>query len=228
MKVFINKNKARLSLILNCLTVAAVTAGVILVFVNPNAAAGGLSSETPLSAFRFFTTDSNVLAGIIAALFIVYQVLSFKGKIDEIPTFVYVLKLVGTVGVAVTLLTVVFYLAPFAPSGFLSMFTGRDLFFHLIVPVLSLAAFVFTENTEKIKFRYTLFGIVPILSYGVIYAINAFSHAVDGVVPYEYDWYGFAQGGVAFAIVAFAIILAMGYIVSVLLWLGNKKLARKR
>lgn len=223
-----NKNKVRLSLILNCLTVAAVTAGVILVFANPNAAAGGLTSETPLSAFRFFTTDSNVLAGVFAALFIVYQVLLYKGKIAEIPTFVYVFKLVGTVGVVVTLLTVLFYLAPFSPNGFFSMFTGRDLFFHLIVPVLSLTAFVFTENTEKIKFRYTLFGVAPILLYGIIYAINAFSHAVDGVVPYEYDWYGFAQGGVAFAVVAFTIILTMGYIVSVLLWLGNKKLTRKR
>lgn len=167
------------------------------------------------------------MAGIIAVVFIVYQVLLLTGKIDEIPTFVFVFKLIGTVSVTVTLFTVLFYLAPLAPNGLLSMFEGRDLFFHLVAPLFSLIAFLFTENTEKIPFRYTFSGTVPILLYGIVYAINAFSHAVDGVMPYEYDWYGFAQGGVLFAIVALAIMLALAYLISVALWLINKKLTKK-
>ena len=120
------KDKTIISLILNCLTVVAVLTGIILIFVAPHQSADGLVSETPISAFRFFTTDSNVLAALFAAVFVVYEALFLAGKAKEIPTFVYVLKSVGTVGVAVTLFTVLFYLAPFAPGGFLSMFKGRD------------------------------------------------------------------------------------------------------
>ena len=221
------RNKLITSLILNCLTVVAVLTGVIMVFAVPHQSADGLVSETPISAFRFFTTDSNVLAGIFAVVFIVYEALALAGKINEIPTFVYILKSVGTVGVAVTLFTVLFYLAPFAPSGFLSKFAGRDLFFHLIAPLLSLIAFACFENTKEVKFRYTVLGIVPILLYGIIYAINAFSHTVDGKVPFEYDWYGFAQGGALFAVVALVVMVAVAFGISALLWLINKKLAVK-
>ncbi len=223
------RSKLITSLILNCLTVVAVLTGIIMIFFAvPHQSADGLVSETSISAFRLFTTDSNVLAGIFAVVFIVYEALVLAGKINEIPTFVYILKSVGTVGVAVTVFTVLFYLAPFAPSGFLSMFAGRDLFFHLIAPLLSLIAFAFFENTRKVKFKYTVFGIVPIVLYGIIYAINAFSHTVDGKVPFEYDWYGFAQGGVLFAIVALVIMIAVAFGISALLWLINAKLAKNR
>ena len=222
------KEKTIISLILNCLTVIAVLTGVIMIFAAQHRSADGLVSETPISAFRFFTTDSNVLAGLFAAMFLIYEALFFAGKI-KIPTFVYVLKSVGTVGVTVTLFTVLFYLAPFAPGGFLSMFKGRDLFFHLIAPLLSLISFIFFENTKNVKFKCTLWGIVPISLYGIFYAINAFSHMADGKVPFEYDWYGFAQGGVLSAVIALVIMISVAYGISALLWLVNNKLAvRKR
>ena len=59
---------------MNSLTVVAVLTGIIMIFAVPHQSADGLVSETPISAFRFFTTDSNVLAGIFAIIALVIMV----------------------------------------------------------------------------------------------------------------------------------------------------------
>ena len=82
--------------------------------------------------------------------------------------------------------------------------------------------FIFFEKTDKIKFKYVCLGVVPMLLYGIYYVINIFSHIVDGKVIPEYDWYGFAVGGVYTVFITFPIMLIVTYLISLALWKFNK------
>lgn len=104
------------------------------------------------------------------------------------------------------------------------MFTNSNLFYHFVIPLLSLITFLFFEGTDKIKFKYTFAGIIPMFLYGVFYSINVFTHLENGVVSPVYDWYGFLKNGVADVFFVIPVILGATYLISYLLWEFNKKL----
>lgn len=181
-----------------------------------------LLTSTGPGLFKFFTVQSNVLMGIIALVFAVCEVLVLTKKIKEIHKHLYVLKLICTVGVVLTFLTTALFLAPTSSKGYFALFKNANLFLHLIIPVLSAVTFIFFEKTDKIKFKYVCLGVVPMLLYGIYYVINIFSHIVDGKVIPEYDWYGFAVGGVYTIFITFPIMLIVTYLISLALWKFNK------
>ncbi len=182
-------------------------------------------TATKIEAFKFFTVDSNVLMGITAIIFALYEHKYIKNK-EKIPTFMYVLKLVSTTAVVLTFLTTTFYLAPFVPSGFFSMFINSNLFFHFIIPLLSLVTFMFFENTNVIKFKYTFLGIIPTFLYAIFYLINVLLHIENDKVSYTYDWYGFAQGGTNTIVFTFSFMLIITYVICAIIWLFNKKISK--
>ena len=159
--------------------------------------------------FKLYTVDSNVLMGIVSSIFIYYLV-----KNKEIPRWLYSLKLLGTVGVALTFFTVVFYLAPTTKYGFLSMFLNANLFYHLLVPLLSMITFVCFEKTNTLDIKNVSFGMSSMVLYGIYYLANVFIHMENGHVSYLYDWYFFAQGGVLGCIIVFSIILVITFLIS--------------
>lgn len=211
------------SLVLNILCFVSVLVGFIMIFTSDRPS----DAPIPVHTFRYFTTDSNLLMGIIALIFAVFQILEMKGKVKEIPSAIYLMKLIGTVEVGVTFFTVLFYLAPILGNQFFSMYIGHNFFYHFFVPVLSMVSFFFFETTKKIRFRTTFYSLIPVLLYGIFYAIMAFSHATDGVVPPEYDWYGFARGGILLSAFVFLGMLVASYLVTLLFWFLNRKLAKK-
>lgn len=179
--------------------------------------------STKLNAFKFFTVDSNILMGLIALLFVYFEYQIIKKRKKTIPQELYVMKLMFTVGVMVTFLVTTLYLAPFSPNGYFSMFQNSNLFFHLIVPILSLISFIFFEKTDKIKFKHTFLGMVPTLTYAIFYVANILVHLENGKVSYTYDWYGFAQGGLVSTLFVFIFMHLATYIVSLSLWFLNRK-----
>ena len=173
-------------------------------------------SSSKQSMFKFYTVDSNVLMGIVSSIFIYYLV-----KNKEIPRWLYSLKLLGTVGVALTFFTVVFYLAPTTKYGFLSMFLNANLFYHLLVPLLSMITFECFEKTNTLDMKDVFFGMSSMILYGIFYVFNVFTHMENGHVSYLYDWYFFAQGGVLGCIIVFSIILVITFLISYFLWKRN-------
>lgn len=180
-------------------------------------------TATKIETFKFFTVDSNVLMGIVAFIFAKYEIDILKGRIKAIPTRVYILKLVATVGVILTFLVTAFFLAPTALNGYLSLFLNSNLFFHLIIPILSFITFVFFESNNKIDFKYSFMGLIPVLLYSLFYAINCFSHIENGIVSHKYDWYGFLIGGIKSTIPALMIILVTTYFICFSLWSLNRR-----
>ena len=183
----------------------------------------GLSSRN-IDVFRFFTVESNILMGITAFVFAAFEVKVLTKKRAYVPSKMYILKLVSTVGVVLTMLTTVLFLAPSSKNGFFSLFTNSNLFYHFVIPFISFVTFVFYEGTDKIEFKYTFAGIIPMFLYGVFYSINVFTHIENGKVSPIYDWYGFLKNGVTDVFFVIPVILGATYLISYLLWEFNKNL----
>ena len=178
--------------------------------------------STKLGMLRFFTVQSNLFMGIISLLFIIDEIKILRGNKKEISFFKYVLKLMSTSAVGLTFFVVFAYLGPITKYGLVSLLMNSNLFFHLIIPVLSIVTFVFFERTNKLKFKDTLYGIIPTLLYGIYYITNVLIHVENGKVSPKYDWYWFVQGGVWTALIVVPIIFLVSYLISLGLWRVNK------
>ena len=181
-------------------------------------------TSTKIGMFRFFTVDSNVLMGLSALVFSIYEIKVLKGKLEEIPIKIYILKLMATVGVGLTFLTVFCYLGPISKGGIPSMLKNSNLFFHFIIPVLSILNFILFERTDKIKFKYTFMGVLPMMIYAIYYTINVLIHIENNKVFPKYDWYWFVQGGLWQIAIVIPLIFGGTYLISLILWRLNRKM----
>ena len=220
-----NRTKVKISLVLNILIVIFtifVTIAMFKVFKFMHGHDVVLQS-TKLGMLRFFTVQSNILMGIIALFFAVLEIKILKGKIEEISTKAYVLKLMATTAVGLTFLVVFAYLGPITEYGIIAMIMNSNLFFHLITPLLSMICFAAFERTNKVKFKYTFLGIIPTFLYAIYYMINIFVHMENGKVSPVYDWYWFVQNGVWTAIIVVPLMFLITYLITLILWKINKK-----
>lgn len=185
-------------------------------------------TSSNLEAFKYFTVDSNVLAGIAAVVFIIFQFRLAKGKIAAIPKAVYALKLAGTTGVTLTMLVTVFFLIPQFGKNWFILFMNNNLFFHLIIPVLCIISFCFFEPMGLYEFSISLFGIIPMALYGIAYTLNIAAH-VNGPTPLkDYDWYNFLNGNLANAFISIPLMLIVTWAISLGLWGLNRHITKKQ
>lgn len=181
-----------------------------------------LSAER-IEAFKFFTVDSNVIMGVMALVFARYEILLIRKKINIIPNIIYGLKLATTVSVVLTFLVTAFFLAPIVEDGYFSLFKNSNLFFHLIIPILSFLSFICFEKNEKLEFKYTFVGIIPMILYAIFYTINILMHLENGKVSVKYDWYWFLQGNINAIVFVIPIMFVVTYCISFVIWKLNKR-----
>lgn len=179
--------------------------------------------STKLGVFKFFTVQSNILIAIVSFIFLKNEIDILKGKKKEITTRNYILKLIGTTSVGLTFFIVFAYLGPISKEGIMSMLMNSNLFFHLIIPVMSIMTFVLFEKTNKISFKNTFYGLIPTAMYGFYYLINVLIHMENGKVSPIYDFYWFVQNGVWTAFIVVPIIFIITYLISLSLWKLNRK-----
>ena len=184
-----------------------------------------------ISAFKFFTFDSNILAGIVSLVYIIYVCRIKKkvpGKTFEMPRWFTMLKLASTTGVTLTMMVTVFFLAPTSSKGYFALFMNSNLFFHFVIPMLSVISFIFFEPAEKLSLRQTLTGIIPMFIYSVFYSLNVVLHMNNGQSISTYDFYGFLGGKISRIWFVMPAIYLLTWSFSLLLWVGNKKIVSKK
>ena len=218
-------NKIKISLMLNYIIIIFTIFATIVMFTGIKFMNGlePVLESSKIEKLCFFTVDSNLLAGLASLLLAIKERKLLSGKIKKIPIKYYVLKMVGTISVALTFLVVVFYLARISSGGIMSMLQNCDLFFHLVIPILCIVSFCFFEKTDKIKFRYVFFGLLPIFLYGIFYLTNVLMHIENGTVSKKYDFYWFVQGGLHQIYFVVPLMFAIVFIIGVILWKINKK-----
>ena len=133
-------------------------------------------------AMRFFTMQSNVLCAVTACLMSLFPRNST----------VWCLKYIGTAAVTVTMMTVFLLLAPsIGKGGLRQLLRGRDLFLHLLNPLMALISFCIFEK-RSMRFGCALTGMIPVARYGPWYLYKI------RFAPERKRWddfYGFNKGG---------------------------------
>jgi len=212
--------KKKASLMSNIIIVLLTIFASIIMFTGIKITHGAepILETSKIGMFKFFTVDSNIFMGIIALLFVIKEITN-----QEITKNMYRLKLMATTAVSLTFIIVFTYLGPISKDGIISLLQNSNIFFHLVIPVLSIITFTLFERTNKLKFKDSLYGIIPTIIYAVLYLINILIHMENGKVSPVYDWYWFVQNGVKTAIIVAPMIIIISYIISLILWKLNRK-----
>ncbi len=221
-----SKQKLKISLILNIIIVIMTIFAFIVMFMDFKFMPG---TETTIASskvgrLRFFTIDSNLLMGIAALVFLIEEIKLLKGKIKEINRKYYVFNLMSTSAVTLTFMVVLVYLGQIAPNGLYSMYVDKNLFFHGLIPLVAMINFIFFTNTDKLKFKDTYYGLIPMILYAIYYITNVLSHIENGKVSPDYDWYYFIQGNILKVFFVVPLIFVLTYFISYSLWYLNKKM----
>ena len=216
--------RIKISLVLNIIIFLLVTISCIFMFLGIRYMDGKtLLESTSLVMFKYYTVDSNILAGIASLILAIYEILFLKGKIKEIPNKIYLFKLISVCGITLTFIVTLFFLAP--QYGFLAMYNNNNLFFHGIIPILCLISYIGLE-LHPTKYRYALLGIIPMFIYSIYYTLNILIHLNDGGLTFKYDFYGFLQGNINNAYIVLPVIYLFSLLISVVLIFLNKKLSK--
>ena len=176
-----------------------------------------------LSAFKYYTVDSNVFGGLVALVYICFEIALARGKIERLPKILHLLRLAAATGLTLTMLVTAFFLIPQFGEHWYILYIDNNFFFHLTVPLLSIITFIFFEDDTGISLKDSLFGIITMATYAVFYTLNVFSHLGNGHPLKDYDWYGFLGGKITNAVIAIPAMLLITWGITLGLWAGNKK-----
>lgn len=195
-------NRRTISLALDILIVIMVFyAWACMIFAwgdNGTIAAGGFRN------LKYFTVLSNLLMAAASAVNIIVTIKS-KRNSTEIPAWTDIFKYVGATATALTFLVVVSFLGPvYKVPG---LYSGANLWFHVVVPVLGCINVVISDFGE-IAFKDSFKALVPLLIYGVGYIGNILINGM-GDKPYSNDWYGFLYWGWGIGMVILAILIVL-------------------
>ena len=140
MVINMKEKTRRIILIIIYSVIVLSTAAVVFKGVTAGADAGQVGEDMrSWGYFKAFTTDSNVLCAIIASI----SLFCLLVRKSDLPYHVRVLNLIGSVGVALTFIVVVTFLAP--SLGWLMMFEGGLFHLHFLTPVLAAAALLISS-----------------------------------------------------------------------------------
>lgn len=223
------KKNYTISMIINILIVIFTLLASILMFTGIKFMHGAepVLEVTKMGMFKFFTVDSNIFMALVALAFALEEYKLLKKRKKSISAKLYVFKLMSTTAVTLTFVVVFAYLGPFSSGGIPSMIRNSNLFFHLLIPVLSIINFTCFEKTKTITFKNVFYGLVPTLLYAIFYITNIIIHSKDGYVSPTYDWYWFVQKGIWSLIIVIPLFILITFGISYTLWKGNKFKATK-
>ena len=170
-------------------------------------------------SLKFFTSISNILVALASFVMLIFNIKNLTKGTNHYPAWATTFKYLTTVGVAVTFFTVAFFLAPAGPiSGkdYFSFYTTNSFFLHFLTPVLAIISFVLFEKMDNFKFTETLWGLLPVVLYAIVYVIMVVLVGSEfGGWP---DFYGFTFGGsVLGAVCSCIVMLSLTWGLSVLI-----------
>ena len=170
-------------IILNLL-IFLITAALIFSLFRKD---GQWTPDNARGAFRFFTVQSNTLCAVVS---LITAVTALAGGI---PQWAWTLKYIGTAAVTVTMLTVIFFLAPSIGKDWYDVLLkgASNLFMHLLTPLMALVSFCLLEK-RGMSFPQCLWGMLPVVLYGPLYLYKI------AFAPEEKRWkdfYGFNANG---------------------------------
>ena len=165
----VNRARCIIALIFSVIMFSSVCIGVVR---NLMAEPDEFVQEVGYKTFRMFTVLSNILIGSCAFLAIPFEIEGLRHRNYHLPRWIVELIFVGATGVSLTFFVTITILAPYA--GFKLMLVQRsNLFLHTICPILSIIFIIFVNDDHTIDFKSSLFAMIPVIIYSVLYMILA-------------------------------------------------------
>ena len=165
--------------------------------------AEGTLAEVGVRSLKYFTMQSNLLAGVAAIIWLVYI---RKGGSKAVET----LKLVAAASVALTFITVMTFLGPM--YGYPEMLVGANLWLHLVVPVAAIAEVIFLSDAEYTR-RDNNLVLIPLAIYGTGYLANNLINGIGEGLDTN-DWYLFLTWGYPVGFVIFAVLFLVTWLMA--------------
>ena len=167
---------------------------------------------------QYYTIDSNVLQLIVSAGILICLL-----RLGKSPVWLIVLHLVCAVCLTITFLIAAFVLAP--QEGFAYYFLSNVApINHFLGPVLSVAAFVFTQVEAVLPRRVALAPMAFTLIYGICVLLLNIARVLDG----PYFFLRVYEVPVSTVVMWFVIIAALCLVFSALyMWLRRTVRARR-
>ena len=169
---------------------------------------GSLLSSRGLMSLKYYTTLSNIFAGIAAVIMIVVLARTKSGKV---PVWAAVTKFASAVTVSVTFLVTLFFLAPTMGIG--GLYKGELMFMHAVGPVLTVVSFFMNRDLPEMKTSSAPWATLPTILYGGVYSANIMLNGVGSGMNTN-DWYGFAAAGVRTVPFVYALMVLLTYLLS--------------
>ncbi len=182
---------------------ASVIFNLVIVLFTAAAVRKHIMAAGVKQVLRYYTTQSNLLCAFAALLVLVCRLSG------SVPEWVLVLKHVGTVAVALTMLTVLLYLGP-VYRNYKDLLSGPSFFLHLFCPLVAIVSRVAWDR-PKGGFGTVLLGALPALLYALFY----FQKVV--LAPPEKRWEDFYKFNVdgkwplsAVSVIGGCLIISLG------------------
>ncbi|MBP3713096.1 MAG: hypothetical protein J6I69_00780 [Bacilli bacterium] len=169
------------------------------------------------SNLGYYTELSNLFGGIVALMYVLTAFID-NSIYKRVVTF---FKAVTVTMLSITFLVSAVYLAP--TFGSYILFGERLVLVHFIIPLIALISFLLFD-TYEFKFYDTFSGACATSVYGLAWIIKMLATSSDVDAPYPFLQI-FRQPGWQSAL-WFIGLVGLAYLVSFLLYLGNKKLSK--
>ncbi|KIR03984.1 hypothetical protein P261_02799 [Lachnospiraceae bacterium TWA4] len=160
-----------------------------------------------IESLKYFTVLSNLFNGVVS---FTYSWWLSKGS--KLTANKKLCKLISTTAVGLTFITVIGFLGPL--YGYGKMFQGANFWLHLVLPVLSMASYMFFEEDLQLPFKYTVYPVLAPLAYGIGYVGNVLMNVSGRKL---HDFYGFFLWGNKGAVVAACVVLLITWLIAVIL-----------
>lgn len=177
------KVKKILSLVFTLLTIVLSSIGLALYFVSD------AFDATSAASFLSFTINSNIFLVIVGLLFLIIGIIDLVED-KKLPQWVMQLKLASITLISITLLTVIFYLAPLWEINETTAiaYKGCNLYLHILAPIFAIVGFVLFDVETKIKWRWNWLGTLIAVIYVGVYMALIFAKS-----DLSYDIYNFVH-----------------------------------
>ena len=120
-----------------------------------------------IRTFCMFTVNSNILCGVSMIMMLPYAIDGLRKKDFYLPDWMVDLLFAGVTSVGLTFLISLCILSPV--KGFVLIFTGSRFFLHGVCPVVAMIAFCFFIRSHVISLRESVFALLPVLLYAMVY-----------------------------------------------------------
>ena len=169
-----NKNKTIMSIILN--TIIFIIELLVLIKIAINKESLGI---------EYYTVESNLIALVSSALYVICSIVLLVGKIKNIPKFVKVLRYIETTSLFLTFFVVITILGQTTNLGYKTLlFTGNMLYQHTICPIISIISFIFFENYDFKGIKDITLAVLFTYLYAVVAIALNLLKIIEGPYPF--------------------------------------------